>query len=217
MTQHYKDRARRLRAALAAREHAVTHSEALELVAQEMGRRNWNALAAEHGRDNPSLLDLPADWHLVRSPGWEGYAFGADPETPGVLVIRSLGVPLPAHAFGSVMLSERTLPPQGTRFVLQACLATCEAGAAVIWLRIDAADGRVLAFDNLMRPGTTFRGLSGTRDWTDLAVCLPVQEGAASVHYGVLLKGEGEIRARDIRLTTDPTSDGRDAPVPARV
>lgn len=42
-----KSMARRLRADLAAREVAVSHSEALELVAHQYGVRDWNTLAAQ--------------------------------------------------------------------------------------------------------------------------------------------------------------------------
>ena len=41
-----KGMARRLRTALADRDIAVSHSEALELVAQQLGARDWNTLAA---------------------------------------------------------------------------------------------------------------------------------------------------------------------------
>src|SRR3990170_3891468 len=47
----FKDQAKRLRTSLADRGIAVTHSDALELVAHQHGARDWNTLAAEPRRD----------------------------------------------------------------------------------------------------------------------------------------------------------------------
>ncbi len=65
-----KSMARRLRADLAARDVAVSHSEALELVAHQYGVRDWNTLAARPTHD-------PAD-----------DAAAAPPEGPAVPILR---------------------------------------------------------------------------------------------------------------------------------
>ncbi|MGA8247091.1 MAG: glyoxalase superfamily protein [Nocardioides sp.] len=54
-----KSMARRLRADLAARDLAVSHSEALELVAHQYGARDWNTLAARPPHD-PAPPEGPA-------------------------------------------------------------------------------------------------------------------------------------------------------------
>jgi catechol 2,3-dioxygenase-like lactoylglutathione lyase family enzyme len=46
MSDTHKQMARRLRADLATRDVTITHSEALELVARQLGARDWNTLAA---------------------------------------------------------------------------------------------------------------------------------------------------------------------------
>lgn len=46
-----KSMSRRLRSALAGREIDVSHSEALELVAQQLGYKNWNTAAAKLGSE----------------------------------------------------------------------------------------------------------------------------------------------------------------------
>ena len=56
-----KDQARRLRADLTARGHVTTHSQALEMLAHQMGQRDWNTLSALADRTNaPTPLTLGA-------------------------------------------------------------------------------------------------------------------------------------------------------------
>ena len=70
---------------------------------------------------------------------------------------------------------------------------------ATLWMRVDPAEGRHLHFDNLMqRPGQV---LAGTRGWVERHIVLDVPVAAATIHYGFLLRGTGQVKAR--RLTLD--------------
>lgn len=53
-----KTQAKSLRTALAATGHAVSHSQSLELLARQMGHRDWNTLHAKAGNT------APAPYHL---------------------------------------------------------------------------------------------------------------------------------------------------------
>jgi len=53
MSDEHKQMARRLRADLADRGVTIGHSEALELVAHQLGARDWNTLSATAGPDEP--------------------------------------------------------------------------------------------------------------------------------------------------------------------
>jgi hypothetical protein len=53
-----KSQARSLRQALAAFGHAVSHSQSLELLARQMGHRDWNTLHASIGNSLPSPYTL---------------------------------------------------------------------------------------------------------------------------------------------------------------
>ena len=55
-----KAQARRLRKALEAEGNFISHSEALELVAHQMGHRDWNTLHAAAGNRRPVPLALGA-------------------------------------------------------------------------------------------------------------------------------------------------------------
>ena len=60
MSTDHKNQAKRLRTSLADRGVEVTHSEALELVAQQYGARDWNTLAAQ-----PPTAEAPKEFGPV--------------------------------------------------------------------------------------------------------------------------------------------------------
>jgi catechol 2,3-dioxygenase-like lactoylglutathione lyase family enzyme len=63
MSTDHKNQAKRLRTSLAERGVAITHSEALELVAHQYGARDWNTLAALPAR--PPTGEAPKDFGPV--------------------------------------------------------------------------------------------------------------------------------------------------------
>jgi C-terminal processing protease CtpA/Prc len=68
-------------------------------------------------------------------------------------------------------------------------------------LRLDSRNGTVVQFDNMQR-----RQLSGTADWTQYSVKLPIDGRARSVLFGALLVGEGKVWADDLELLVDGKS-----------
>ena len=207
MNDHLKNRARRLRTALAEYGTDVTHGQALDLVAREMGRRNWNTLQAESGRRKDDLLaPLPEPWRVVRSPSWEDYELGVDRAEGGAFILRSrVDADLEPNAFASLMAESRIpsdILPVGVRTVtLRADLRCRNAQTGTIWLRFDGADGQSLSFENLMRPEKPFGGVKGTMDWETREFALAVPVGASRMCYGILLKGEGELQARAVTIS----------------
>ncbi len=69
---------------------------------------------------------------------------------------------------------------------------------AGLWLRIDGAGGQVLGFDNMQA-----RNISGTRDWAEYTIRLPLQAGAREIFLGALLAGPGTIWVDDLQLLVD--------------
>jgi erythromycin esterase-like protein len=59
-------------------------------------------------------------------------------------------------------------------------------GYAGLWWRVDGPEGNVLAFDNM-----SDRGLSGTTDWTECVIELPIAAEAANINFGFLMTGRG--------------------------
>jgi hypothetical protein len=68
-------------------------------------------------------------------------------------------------------------------------------GWAGLWMRVDDAQGNVLAFDNM-----NDRGVTGFNDWHQYQVDLAVTDNAAMICFGPLLVGDGAMWADDIQL-----------------
>lgn len=202
--------AKALRQALAERDIALSHSDCLELVARQYGFANWNVLAARIDAATLPQLDLPDGW-VISHPAPELYRIGLDPAQPGVSLIAAVpGAIIPPGQTGVMMQSIDASPFRGHKLRFSAELRTAEAGSGSIWMRIDPAQGRYLRFDNMLQRGDD-AALHGDSDWKAVEIVLDVPEAGASIHYGMLLVGEGRLWARNLRI--EPV-DG-DSPVTA--
>jgi hypothetical protein len=192
-----KDMAKRLRASLARDAIDITHSQSLELVAHQFGLPDWNVLAARIAH-----AELPA---LVMPPGWfqshpnPHYRVGLDPDVPGVVLIEAIEGARPAEITGVIMQSVDAAPYRGRKIALAAELMGRGVGQGAIWARVDPANGKYLRFDNLLDRSHD-GALRGTTDWVERSIIVDVPDAAASLHYGALLVGEGELRVRRIRI-----------------
>jgi len=87
---------------------------------------------------------------------------------------------------------------------------------AGFWMRVDAADRRAVAFDNM-----SARAVRGTTPWTRYAIVLDVPEDAVQIAFGFLLAGDGQVWADDLSLepvaAAVPTTNLRDSPDYVRV
>ena len=66
---------------------------------------------------------------------------------------------------------------------------------AGLWMRVDAAKHRTLAFDNMQD-----RPIAGTRDWQSYSVVLDVPAEGESISAGVLLTGSGKVWIDNVRF-----------------
>ena len=208
--------AKALRQALAERGTELGHSDALELVARQFGFANWNMLAARIEAAQLRPLSLPPGWLIASHTNEAHYRLGLDPGARGIALIESLPGRESAidRASGeTAVLMQQTLADtyRGQRLRLRAELSTEAAETATIWLRIDAADGTVLGFDNLLESGNG-GALSGDCAWSERSIVLDVPPEAATLHFGFLLRGSGRVRARKFRF--GPVS--RDVPTTGR-
>lgn len=204
--QAAKAMARALRQGLAARQVALSHGECLDLLARQLGLHDWNVLAARlasaapEGAPEPELV-LPRHWSPTRHTDPRHYRLGLDPELAGTALIaaRRGAMAPPPEAYGVLMQTVAAEAFRGQRLALTARLRTEEAGLGSLWMRVDRAPGLVLRFDNLMeRPDTA--PLRGTTGWTERRIVLDVPQEAGSLHFGVLLRGQGTVRVRDLQL-----------------
>jgi hypothetical protein len=192
--------AKTLRKALAERHVDITHADALELVARQFGFANWNMLSAriEGETEAPSV------------PGWiiggQGrpnlYRVGLDPALPGAIKIETMdrvGV-VENNAFSTLMQSISAEDYRGKTIRISAELRSRGAERGALWMRVDPRDGgRHLRFDN-MQDRRKNGPIRGDIDWTERNVVLDVPTEAASIHYGIMLGGGGELWARNFVL-----------------
>lgn len=130
------------------------------------------------------------------------------------LVIKCEGL---TQGFVSVMQSFNPVDYRGKRIRLSAQVRGDGLREwAGLWMRVDGANGKVLAFDNMQS-----RVLKGTFDWQPAFVVLDVAPDAALVAFGVLQIGDGALYAgglaidvvgNDVKVTTkaepEPTTPG---------
>lgn len=77
--------------------------------------------------------------------------------------------------------------------------------SAGLWLRLDGEDG-VVAFDNM-----NDRPITGTTDWAQYSIELPLETEAGKIVFGLLLVGKGKMWADDLELLIDgkPLSEAK--------
>jgi hypothetical protein len=108
-------------------------------------------------------------------------------EKPGAHV-RSLDGAT-ADAFGTYMDVISAAPYRGKRVRLRGIVETANVtGWTGLWLRVDGADRKMLAFDNMGK-----RALEGTVAPSEQVVVLDVANEASELAFGVLLSGDGEV------------------------
>ena len=68
-----------------------------------------------------------------------------------------------------------------------------------LMLRIDGnQNGDVLEFDNMQQ-----RGITGTEEWEEYSVTLPLPESAKTIYIGAILSGKGKLWIDDFQLLID--------------
>jgi erythromycin esterase len=148
------------------------------------------------GTINPAV---PAGW----SAGGQGYEVRLDTVAPFAgarsLRIRPQGSP-GARAFGVAASGVPVSRGVGRTVRLRGYIRTegISQGYAGLWLRTDAAGGRMLALENM---GT--RGVTGTTPWQAYEVMLPVDTATARIAFGVLHPGDGSAWFDSLSLEVD--------------
>ncbi|MGO9230973.1 MAG: S41 family peptidase [Bryobacteraceae bacterium] len=140
----------------------------------------------------PSSNSVPAGW----SANPPGSVFLDDKIVHGghwsARLERQAGT---ANAFSGIV---KSLPMDvaGTAIELRGFIRTeGVSDFAALWVREDDASNQSLAFDSLQRLHVT-----GTTDWTEYSVSVPVNPDARRLFFGFLLAGTGKAWVDDMRL-----------------
>lgn len=149
----------------------------------------------------------PLGWSVAGSAPTE-YRYTTDRTVavPGSAASAAIEGNVSAAGFGTLMQTISADDFRSGRVRLSVYLRTENAGRAQAWLRVDARDGRVLAFDNMAG-----RAVVGSTDWRRYDVVLDVPADAARLAFGFLLRGKGKVWADSFALE----GTGTDVPVTA--
>ncbi|GBR10356.1 hypothetical protein GLI01_07400 [Gluconacetobacter liquefaciens] len=216
--KHAKLMASTLRAGLAERGTAISHSESLEIVARQFGFRNWNILAARiaAARQQAAPARLPEGWFAAGTAP-ENYRIGAEPDHDDAgKRVGSIQCLFPADdpdamriekGFATLMQSVEARSLIGQRLRFSAQLKTRDvSGHAAIWMRVDDDRPVTILFDNLTNRESD-GALTGTSDWTQRHIVFQIPDDADSLHFGILLSGMGSLQAHDLRLEEAATDE----------
>ncbi|MGB8819286.1 MAG: glyoxalase superfamily protein [Rhizobiaceae bacterium] len=209
-----KAAAKRLRDALAAKNIDLSHGDCLDLLARQLGHRDWNVLSAQLHSDATESAGLaaPDGWtvggtakHLYEG----GLLSGAQHAGKPVVSLKSrerARAVQSSDGFVTFMQSISATPHLGKRLKI-ACFikAIAVAGSATIWLRFDGPSGQMLGFSNLENE-PPLDSLSGTVDWCGREIVLDVPEGTSQIVFGFYLSGAGEAQFAGFSFT-DVTAD----------
>jgi hypothetical protein len=156
---------------------------------------------AQDGGSNPQDAGV-ATWFFAGAPG--GFETGTGPGTCGARVawLRSTGADagLPSRT-GTVMQLFSAEKFRGKRLRFEGVAATRDVvGGASLWMRVDAAGKRTVAFDDMKG-----RALTGTRACAKTSVVLDVAPEAETIAMGLRLEGTGQVELAAIDLSAvDP-------------
>ena len=123
---------------------------------------------------NPSLYTIKADHEVFHTGSKSGYLGSKQPAEEG--------------QFGTLMQSFSAKNWIGKRMKMSCFIKTKDTMKCGAWCRIDTKSGDLVQFDNMDN-----RSIHGTTDWNYYSIVLDVLEQSASIHFGILLVGSGEV------------------------
>jgi hypothetical protein len=148
------------------------------------------------GRNSQRMSDA----NEMRSRIFENSVLFPPPEGLQAVSIRSK----PNVRPGGMGALSRTVPARrflGKRVRLSADLRTERAGRVQMWMKVNGAADRVLAFDDMQS-----RPLRGSTRWRRYSIVLQVPANATEITYGFLLAGSGTAWAKDFALNPTPAT-----------
>jgi len=143
-----------------------------------------------------SFAAAPPGWQIAGSAP-KDYEFSTEaPKSPGdrgsATIASKPGSP---EGFATLMQTILAEDYRGSRCRLSGYLKSADAKRAQMWMRVDSADGHVLAFDNM-----DSRPITGTTGWTRYEIVLDVPPESARIAFGFLLAQAGKVWASDFSL-----------------
>lgn len=140
---------------------------------------------------------LPTGWGRAGSKPYSYEMFvdsSAAKDGKNAASIKSIPDEEPTEGFGTLMQTIKADKFLGKRIRMSGYIKSKNVTEwSGFWLRVDNVDyTKALAFDN-MRDGKTDRAVRGTSNWSKYDIVVDVPEEAASISFGALLFGPGQI------------------------
>jgi len=178
----------------------VATAAALSLAATPANRTNAEMLAATRHIAGSQTAQAPKGWSLTGSHR-ENYYLTTDGKVrhggkaSATLISKNSASD---DGFGSMKQEIKADNYRGQRIrysgYVKAELATQRTA---LWMRVEGADGKILAFDNM-----DDRPAKGTTGWRKYEIVLDVPEAAQHIALGALFEGKGQIWVDDLKLET---------------
>lgn len=149
----------------------------------------------------------PRGWYTyVSGAPASDYVIGTETSTraPNANSAFIRAKPEGSQGFASLMQTVDAAAYQGKRIRLSGYLRTKDAGKGALWMRVDGADKKPAAFDNM-----DDRAQQGDQPWKLVNVVLDVPENARDIAFGVMLQNQGEVWADGLKFE----AVGKDVPV----
>jgi hypothetical protein len=181
-------------------DNSVLHEKWLQLEKQAMEHETWD--------DVVSPMIIPSEEQLAAEVSQKGWFLSGD--TPDAYVIgkdktvtfkkASSGFIRSKHdpvsGFGTIMQQTNITDYIGKKLRLSATIKTEDVkNWAGLWVRLDDKNSQVLWFDNMQG-----RPIKGTLDWKKFKIEYDVPKESATLNFGVLLVGPGNVWINDVCL-----------------
>jgi hypothetical protein len=155
------------------------------------------AMATGLGVALPALASAPPGWVIAGSAPAD-YEFAVD-TTTAASGKKSASISAKRGAredgFGTLMQTIAADSYRGARWRLSGYLRTDAASRAQMWMRVDGAGGKVLAFDNM-----DSRPVTGTTGWKQYDIVLDVPSDSVDIAFGFFLISSGKVWGDNFRL-----------------
>jgi hypothetical protein len=156
------------------------------------------AINKEQGKTASTNQRTPIGWR-ARGPNPQDYEMGLDTKVyhggkaSGYIKSKSSATP---DTYATLMQPMKADNYRGQRVRLSGYIKGNRIeGTAQLWMRVEGEQRTLLSFDNMNN-----RPLEGTTDWKRYEIVLDVPKNSASIAFGLLLGGKGQVWIDDLEL-----------------
>jgi hypothetical protein len=141
--------------------------------------------------------------------GQDNYSLAKDPNDSGTFVIQRVNDKSGHNEYASLTQRISAQSYIGERIQFSGDLSTNDAGIANLWVRVDGQNEKVISLSNLGASAP-----KGTTGWQHYSVVFDVPSNGFAVAYGVILRGAGEVKVRNLAIMPVGKEVAASSPLP---